>query len=306
MTWLAKLLAISCLPLVTASCGPCRSGDDEEVSRCLQHLPRTTSLGVQAYLQYVQKHRIYVSLTTSPKRIKYLRLVLDTLDLEQVEKIYVAIPQKYRDKEEYGIPEYLKLWPKLEFIRTEKDLGPIMKLLPAMEKIQANEDPEAILVVFDDDVGHFPGVIAKLVEMAVSENSVVGGCGFDVSHWGIERAVYWPQKEQLVGLNRDVLEGRCGIAYQVKFVSVARMLELSQTGADKACKTSDDIIINYVLAEQSISRKIISPNFIDTIRHYNYGQQEDALHKGSGYAKTNYENSDRYQCCLKNISEGSR
>lgn len=53
-------------------------------------------------------NNVYVSVTTSPKRIKFLPDILDNLDLSLVKKVIISIPEHYGPTgETYNIPEKL-------------------------------------------------------------------------------------------------------------------------------------------------------------------------------------------------------
>ena len=47
---------------------------------------------------FLKKHKVYITMTTSPLRLPKIRAVLATLDLEYVDKIYIVLPCKYGRK----------------------------------------------------------------------------------------------------------------------------------------------------------------------------------------------------------------
>ena len=52
---------------------------------------------------FLKKHKVYITMTTSPLRLPKICAVLATLDLEYVDKIFVVLPFKYgRKKETYS------------------------------------------------------------------------------------------------------------------------------------------------------------------------------------------------------------
>ncbi len=47
---------------------------------------------------FLKKHKVYITMTTSPLRLPKICAVLATLDLEYVDKIFVVLPCKYGRK----------------------------------------------------------------------------------------------------------------------------------------------------------------------------------------------------------------
>lgn len=297
------------------SCSLCDTTNHEEAIKCLNSLPKRELTSVP--------DKVYVSFTTSPDRLSKLLPMLKTLDLEHVEKVYLALPEKYRETQDYGtIPkEILDFhFPKLEIIaRDKKDLGPIMKMHATIEKV-GKTNPNAIVISVDDDIGFPKGAINELIFYAtLFPNAVISGAGNYAETFGILPAE-WPahgkaKHAPFCGGSEisycDTVEGWRGIAYRPRLVNLDRMKEVAQYS--KACRTSDDLVISYVLAESGIEKIRIVNKFFPDIHRFEFGSGEGALHKikldipgwsprssvDSKFSGTT--NSERYQRCVLDI-----
>lgn len=79
-----------------------------------------------------------LSLTSSPKRIKYVPFVLSLLDLGCVTRIEINLPRQFgRTRETYSeLPRELVEHKLVKICWQEEDWGPIMKILPTVERAQ--------------------------------------------------------------------------------------------------------------------------------------------------------------------------
>ena len=227
---------------------------------------------------YLAQHPVYISLTTSPKRIKYLHHVLDLLDLENVTEILLALPDKFgRNGQSYEIPENIKNFPKLKILRMAVDLGPISKMLPALDYSVAI-DPGALVISIDDDIAYARGMVNELLFHLIHENlAVVGGQTPFISSWGVDQSL-WPFKSD-PGL---IIEGWAGIGFKSGEINGEFLRYLSQLS--NHTYNSDDLVISYALGLQGIRKLQIRNEFYDSEnnRFFAYGMEEDALHSGAG------------------------
>jgi outer membrane lipoprotein-sorting protein len=283
----------------------------EEMESALHNYPSEDITKLQKVRDYLSKHKVYISLTTSPTRIKYLHHVFNSLNLEHVDKIILSIPKLYgRDQKPYAIPDHIKNYNKLIINQIEKDLGPITKLIPAIKYVLENSsDPkfasDNIIITVDDDTGYPRGMVNEIIKQMVdSDNTVVGASTQPLSFWDLP-SDNWPDK-----MSSDVIEGFGGVGYKPRFVDYATMLEISkkmrEQKSDMSCYLSDDMVISYVLALKGIRRhQIISPYYqLDMVMQYPYGFNEDALHRGGGdseLAKENLHNvnAKKYRKCFE-------
>lgn len=311
-----QVMTLSAIALSTIACSPCSSiKTDEGIAACLAARPKEDIKKIPQVSKFLSKHKVYISITSSPKRISKIPLVLKTLDQSLIEKIYVSLPEKFRDQDEYVIPDALRNFPKVEILQGGKDLGPIMKLLPAISKVKEFGDLEAIVVTVDDDTGYDANLLGQLVKHAILYHSVAGSKGMNVDNWNIDGRL-WPEK----GVRSpgcysghdysycDVLEGYGAIAYPVRLVDADLLETLSKLS--KACKMSDDLTIAFGLAVQGSPRGIVTTiSFFDGVVQFPYGFEEDALHRGSGFlasASQASSSAERYLECAHTMNEWFR
>lgn len=298
MIWLAKSLLISFLFL---GCSPCwDKRDNEQVLQCLERYPVEYIRSDPKVDAYLRKHKVYVSLTTSPKRISKIHWVLRSLDLTHVDTVFLVLPKKYKNKEDYQIPADLGQFAKLKILTKELDLGPIMKLVPAVEEVKQMGDLDAIVITVDDDTAYPKGMIGQLIKTVANKGTVVSGCG--QTFGGKRYGDYWPEPVAIYP-QVNLVEGFCGIAYPISLVNTERMKLLSTLGNGNVCKTSDDLVISWVLAEGRVPRFEMSNQFFPGNRQLLFGFEGDALHAGSGCSGEYCDNDRRYQACAKAMHE---
>lgn len=261
-------------------------------------------------MNYIKKHGVYITLTSSPMRLKKATTALSLILLNPyIKKIYVTLPKLYRNKEKYSEKtiNFIKGMDKRIVIKRPKnDIGPITKMLPTLQSIK---DKSAIVISIDDDVAYPPALINELIYHSVTYPKIIfTGSGFP---WGddrypdsdIDRKKYWPVKRKPRYPCVDIVEGWGAIAYKKKLLDIPLMLKLSRL--DISCKLSDDLIISYVLAKKNIKMKVIVNKYYndqDDLYSFEYGLGDDALHKGGGL-ENNIENANiiKYKKCLEII-----
>lgn len=106
-----------------------------------------------------REERIVVSLTTIPSRAAHLAPVLRSLldQTEPADRIVLALPRQSLKGQPYPPPEALDLPPGVDVLACE-DIGPATKLVPVLRA-----EPDALIVVVDDDVIYPEGFIAALL-----------------------------------------------------------------------------------------------------------------------------------------------
>ncbi|MES2504642.1 MAG: hypothetical protein V4534_07180 [Myxococcota bacterium] len=298
-----------------SACKLCDRPTHDEAVQCL------SSMHARDISQLVGQQKIYISLSTSPKRLGRILPALRTLDLTHVEKIYLALPKLYRNQEAYGeIPQTLKDFPKLEIIAQDQDdLGPIMKMLPAVELV-GKLDQNALVIAVDDDIGFPGGAINELIYYAILHpNAVISGWGNYAETFGILPSE-WPSqgkatKAPFCGSRElsycDTVEGWRGIVYRPRLVNTKRLREVAQLS--KACRTSDDLVVSHVLAESGIEKIRVVNHFYPDIHRFEASEDDGALHKINlnipGWSPrpsidakfSGTTNSERYQRCVLDI-----
>lgn len=297
----------------------CQKSSKEETIQCLRAQPKENILATPAVKSYLDHHKVYISFSTSPSRLPNSIWMLRALDLEYVDKIFLALPKMYRNWEPYDhIPDEIKNFPKLEIIaHDQEDLGPIMKILPAIEKVLAL-DPDAIVISVDDDIGLQFGSLGQLIKYAVLyPDAVIASAGSYAELFGI-MPEKWPhdemtKKKPYCGSGPfsycNIIEGYRGIAYKPRLFNTTKMKEM--TKSSKSCKTSDDLVLSYVLALDKVPRIRIANKFVYDVHRFDFGEDLNALHKTPKTQAdswnphwsweafiANTTHSDRYQRCV--------
>lgn len=265
-------------------------------------------------IDYVNKHKVYITMTTSPTRLKRIVAVLATLDLSYVDRINVVLPKKYgRNNEEYNKVDISNIskFPKVNIIRIDKDYGPITKMLPTLEQVK---DPKTIIISIDDDVGYSLSMINDLIfnKVVVYPDSVLTSMEGMILHDYLDlKGGIWPIDEAPVKPYGDLVEGWTGVCYTKDLVTQKCLNEMKEIGQlSKDCFFSDDLVISYVLVKNNIKIvRLPDSEYNGMVVSYKYGLGEDALMRGGGMdvvIESSDELSDdynlrKYEYCLDDI-----
>ena len=294
---------IALVILFLGACTPkksiCDYGTIEDQVKCLNSLPTES---IPSFQKELPNHDVYYSITTSPQRIPNLKYVLKTLDLSIPNAVFIVLPQKYRNKEPYNpkdIEEIQNYSDKIVILRPDKDLGPIMKLVPAVEQVRyyTQKIGTKLVVTLDDDIGIPSGLPEQIIHTAWRHpGTAIGGSGQDAGFWSIHGFPHSQHHCKDGELSEcDVLEGYHIVAYPVNRVNTEEIKRLS--AMSKFCKFSDDLVISYVLATSGIKRYLIRNKFTENLLPFEFGLGEDALHKEG--------NEKKYQECFRLIHKNS-
>lgn len=261
---------------------------------------------------YLRQHKVYVSLTTSPIRLRKITTMLSiVIRCPYVDKVVITLPLLYRNKEPYDEKdiEFVKsLDYRIRIKRIKTDIGPITKILPFLQSVP---DDDAIVISLDDDIGYPISLFNELIYYSVHKPNVIHtGAGFifgDYDNSDINRK-YWPQRRAPVSPYKDIVEGWGGIAYKKRFVDFDLLYTLNSSS--NVCKLSDDLTISLVLTQKGIKKREIDDEYYDRdmLFPFNYGLQEDALHRGSGVDSksdcTEHDiNMEKYKKCIKSLED---
>ena len=259
---------------------------------------------------FLKNHEVHVSLTTSPLRLPKVLAVLATIDSTHIKNINVVLPNKYgKNKESYNQDDIDKIskFPKVKIIRTQKDYGPITKMLPVIRDVK---DPKSIIISIDDDVGYPLGMINEFIYQKVEKypNAVVQspdeGQDFRNDIGNFKKV--FPTKQKPRKPYADLVEGWLGVAYTKKLVNDKEMEIFADLS--KECLLSDDLVISYVLAKHNVPVVKVDNKHLGLQLSYQYGAGADALHKGGGTGKvakvgsfSDDFNKEKYEICLYDI-----
>lgn len=259
---------------------------------------------------FLKKHEVHVSLTTSPLRLPKILAVLATLDTTNVKNINVVLPDKYGKKQEtYDQKDIDKIseFPKVKIIRTKKDYGPITKMLPVIRSVN---DPKSIIISVDDDVGYPLGMINEFIYQKLEKypNVVIQSPdeGQDFRNDITNFKKIFPSKNKPRKPYADLVEGWLGVAYTKKLVNDEEMEKIAEIS--KECLLSDDLVISYILAKHDVPVVKVDNKYLGQQLSYLYGAGPDALHKGGGTGKvakvgafSDDFNKKKYEICLYDI-----
>lgn len=202
-------------------------------------------------------YKVIISLTTSPSRLNHLVPVIHSFINQDypIEHIELNLPDLYKNREEYVIPEKLTKIPKLKIFRTGKDLGPATKIVPT---IMRHLGENVYIVSLDDDHKYPPKIVSTLLKGLV----LYGPCNI-YTIGGIN--VHIGSKDTIIGVNHyrtdyvDVLEGVFGVLYNPMLFDEELLVYIHKVIECKECLTSDDITLSNYLAYKDI--KIMRLNF---------------------------------------------
>lgn len=300
------------------SCRPCGNfgGDETALLKCLSSLESIPITNNPEIANYLDSNPVYVSLTTSPTRILDLARILKPIDLNLVTNIIISIPETFgRNGKAYIVPQELENFPKVIINRNQKeDLGPIMKLVPAIEYARAKGEENAIIITIDDDIGYGKSIFSALIEGVILSNAAVGVIGKKLGFWNLADSENWSplQTEQksiddITFIPVHVLEGYGAVAYKASFFDVAMLKNIAQK-SNSNCYISDDLVISYALNLRDVLRFMIIRDETFWPFPLKSGLGKDALHHGGGSGKTTIGNFNRtkYKKCMQEIEVTSK
>ena len=233
----------------------------------------------------IDNFRIVVSLTTSPRRINSIKPVIDCILNQTLKpvKIYLNLPKIFkRNNSKFGkIPDFITN-NSLIHINYCEDIGPLTKILPTAILLKNSRDVDLIVSV-DDDIIYDKNTLQKFAQESINNPNIV----LTGSSWTCNN------------LNEcQIVEGWSGVGYKPEFLFDFDTSVLN----DIECYLSDDFLISNHLSKKGIKIKRIN-----TVKQpQNYGEEEDALHKG--IVTDNWVNGKnyRYQDCSKLLSNNSK
>jgi hypothetical protein len=260
-------------------------------------------------MDYIKKHGVYGSMTSSPERLRKASTVLSViLTNPYIKKLYINLPKKYRNKDPYNKADvkYIEsIDSRIKVRWLDKDIGPISKILPTLQKMK---DKKAIVISFDDDVFYPPALINELIYYSIRYPHLIpGGAGFSFGDMeDVIKRKNWPENRKPKFPDVDIIEGWGSIAYRKEMVDLNFIKKLNNLGT--VCKLSDDLTLSYSHSNYSVKRKLISNKYYsanEDVFPLGYGLGEGALHKGSGTEHTDAVDANmiKYKECIDLISE---
>lgn len=241
------------------------------------------------------KPRIVISLTTSPKRIYYIKETLESMMNQTVKPdiIILNLPKVFkRDNSKFTkIPDFI-LKNELIMLNFCEDLGPATKIVPScVSDITIESD---IIFSIDDDI-YYPQNLIELYLYyhSLYPNSVLSG----TSLFTLNNNSFYNLKEC------ELLEGFSCVLYKKKFLKDIPLTLFDKKQVPIYHYLSDDLVLsNYIIKNRIKIYTFTNLHpVIRLIKPLDYGFNNDALHKGAnGLAPTCSINE---HCNFKNYIE---
>ena len=210
--------------------------------------------------------RTVLTLTTSPQRMLHLPPVLETLlnQLTPPDAVYLNLPERYRNRDPYLIPDWLRDISEVTLLRRRNDFGPVMKILPALD---VETDPDTLLITVDDDVKYPPNTISALQTAAQAKPEYAfGSRGFNFTNSG--------RHLQPVRGNHTpchVLQGYGACAYRRRHFDIER-LNQSLASQPETFRFSDDVILSNHIASRGVARFTVE--LASRLEHMPWGDED--------------------------------
>lgn len=227
-----------------------------------------------------KRPRLVVSLTTSPRRIKHIQPVIDSIMKQTIkpDRIYLNLPNVFkRDNSVFQkpLPEFITNNP-LVYVNWCEDMGPITKVLPTIE---LEKDPETLILSIDDDIYYSPDHIELFLAFSKAyPNTCITGTSY--MHYDKEDNQDIQQNNYgLEGIAVELVEGFSGVLYRKEFLENIN----TQWLKENACKFGDDFYISNELRRKNIPIIKIGWRYLPImkIKPLDYGLNSDALHNGA-------------------------
>ena len=265
---------------------------------------------------------IYVSLTTSPRRLPRLDITLWSLTTQSLpaSQIYVFVPPVFaRDGSLYdlSLPVVARMQSRgVKFVQVPRDLGPITKIAPLVSIVPEREFA-SWLVSVDDDVFYPPNLLEDLTAAGASffdsSNSTDSGA---VSMTGAIFENYAPEANSSEGFKYKgfvehgnvsaILEAFGAIAYRRSSLGTYAALSeyVSLASKSRQCLFSDDVVMsNWARWNKGSLRIVFTPKLnrhMSSFEQLQSGFSDDALFRGAGEGN---KMTERYWQCLQHLKE---
>lgn len=263
-----------------------------EDSNCLRDLveisrhPPVPTNYKQAVNEWLNDRKIFISLTTTPGRLMKLHYTLRSLVLDRVEKIFITLPKKYKNKDKYKIPNKLiKLFPKIQFLSASVDIGPALKVIGGAMYLKSRSLDDSIIIVIDDDNVYGRSMVDTFAYFSLRyPNGAFTSTALQhITAFGFPPVL--PISHPLLK-SCYVLEGFAGYATRVQNIDAELIIALTRRDLNPLltdCYQSDDVVISFVLAFKGIqfASTMVSNSPLFTgfqKKELNYYKDEYALH----------------------------
>jgi len=279
---------------------------------------------IDKYTKIEKKYPIIISLTTSPTRISEIKPCLQSLIKQTVpNQVVLIIPERFRNTEEYNIPEWLKDYP-VTIYRPKNDYGPVSKITGAIEYLKLIKK-ESYILYLDDDI-NYPERMIESINIHIKKYNDSTGKDpkkalFCTSIRSTKYHNNYAQRINYRYLNTPIIEQEEDnlimpeafggiVVHNTIFNNDNFMKYIENITKNIDCKLSDDLIMAYYYKLNNIIiNNIIDPYheyYVDRImvNRFEYSYGDDALCKGAGgITERDDDHSKKYDRCLKCIKD---
>jgi hypothetical protein len=245
---------------------------------------------------------IFVSLSTSPKRIGNIGPLINTLSNQTVKptKIILNLPFVFKRTNTTfdEVPEFVTNNP-LVYVNWCEDIGPSTKVIPTAKLASS---PDSILISVDDDIEYKPTLVETLLKYSDKHpNAVITGESFmrlpSEKGKNDSQGQSQPQYAELV-------EGYSSVLYKKKHID--DFTEETIKDYPKFCYLADDFIISNHLRKKGVPIVVITSANDKPYGEIflSYGDGDDSLRNGAnGNSNGNIDNYKKCASHLKSKNE---
>lgn len=216
---------------------------------------------------------VYITLTSTAKRVGHIQHVIKSLTKLKL-PVLLNLPVDTIPE----VPEYLYDYEYLQILRPEKDIGPATKLLASTLDVVQN--PEAIIVVVDDDVAYSQYIITTLIKHSLADGESV-------------QAMYTPKK-----IGERVAEVHYGLALRRKLLDINwRDFPVEE------CYRGDDYYFACKWKQAAVEIKNVAGrnHFSNYFMYFDMSLKRQGFEKeAKGKASKNEDNYEKCREALKN------
>lgn len=214
--------------------------------------------------------RIVGSMTTLPYRYSNLLRTLKSIEIDKLDALYLCVP-KFAKRLQQPYPEIPEEIKQYCTIVECEDYGPATKIVGAL---MLEEDPDTVIITFDDDIVYSKGTIDELLEYHKRyPNSGLSASALLIAHDFPFYSYYCSSTPKLSHFISPVIpeEGRpfdvlCGFSaalYVRKFFpSKENLDQLLRFIENPDVFMNDDVLFSGYLSKQNIERRVIPTKYI--------------------------------------------
>lgn len=220
------------------------------------------------------KSNIIFSLTSLPSRLEHLvknvRLIRDFIPNAIIHLNLPKVVHRLNEKWDINsLPDNIRNDDNIKIFLID-DMGPISKLLPTLKRVT---NPNSVIITIDDDIGYSGDFLKKFANVAKDENKKYVLIPQLNTHYNIKKNhLMWIDDKEtnnfmkpyindnVIRINDEyitMVTGYTGVAYPRNIFTDNMLDKIEKLSKYDNCKTSDDLVISYVLYKNKINLKKI-------------------------------------------------